>query len=65
MDGMDGKRGGIRRGRGWKEGKGFGEDLEYVGRYGLPIHFQRRDPKTMAGPHLFYHKIRWYIFERW
>ena len=29
------------------------------------IYLQRRYPKTMAGPHLFYHKIRWYIFERW
>lgn len=37
MDEVDGKKGGIRRGRGWKEGKGFGEDLEYVGRYSLPI----------------------------
>ena len=27
--------GGIRQRRGWKEGKGFGEYLEYVGRYGI------------------------------
>ena len=27
--------GGIRQRKGWKEGKGFGEDLEYVGRDGI------------------------------
>lgn len=34
MDEVDGKRGGIRRGRGVKR-RGFGEVLEYVGRYGF------------------------------
>ena len=30
-----GKMGGIWQGRGWKEEKGLGEDLEYVGRNGF------------------------------
>ena len=46
MDGMDGKRGGIRRGRGWKEGKGFGEDLEYVGRYGFTNTSPKKGPQN-------------------
>lgn len=37
MDEVDGEMGGIWRGRGWKEGEGLGEDLEYIDRYGLPI----------------------------